>query len=193
MIAIQDKLISEDVFKVHFVCDLNACQGACCWEGDFGAPVAEDELDILDEIWPQLKNYIPAESMDLLEKNGPFTYKVEINSHVTNLRKDGACVFMSQDEQGIAHCGIENAYRDGIVNFQKPISCHLYPIRVLEKPDHGFTAINYDKWKICNPACKNGKNLGVPLYKFLKTSIERKFGEAFYKEMELVAGELNLE
>ncbi|MEP7195095.1 MAG: DUF3109 family protein [Saprospiraceae bacterium] len=193
MIAIEDKLISEDVFSKQFACELSACKGACCWEGDYGAPLKDNELKEIDQIITVLKDYLPVDSYEILLKEGPYSYNKEIGSHVTSLKKDGACVFMLKDELGIAHCGIEKSYRDGRHDFRKPISCHLYPIRVIEKEELGFTAINYDKWSICSPACKNGKKNGISVFRFVKDALIRKFGEEFYNEMEAVAKQLELE
>lgn len=190
MIAIQDKLIGEEVFEVEFVCNLNACKGACCWEGDIGAPVLDSERKELDKIKEKVKSYIPEESVKILEKSKGYEWNEETNTYVTSLRKDGACVYMNSDEKGIAYCGIEAAYNDKKIKFKKPVSCHLYPIRIKENKDQGFTAINYDKWNICNPACKNGKSLGVPLFQFVKDGLIRRFGKEFYQEMVLVYEEM---
>ncbi len=190
MIAIDDKLISEDVFSSYFACELETCKGACCWEGDFGAPLKEEELNKLDDVIPHLNQYLPEASYLYIKENGAYLYNDELGVYVTNLMPDGACVFMTRDKEGIAHCGIEQAFKDGRHEFQKPISCHLYPIRILERPEQGFTAINYDRWKICNPACKNGKKNKIPLYQFLKDALVRRFGNNFYQEMESVAFEL---
>ncbi len=186
MYAIQNKLVSDELFEVEFVCNLNTCKGACCWEGDYGAPVLDAEKKELDKITKIVQTYIPLESVKILEKKGGYEYNEDTNNYVTSLRKDGACVYMNSDENGIAYCGIEAAYNDGKIKFKKPVSCHLYPIRVKENKEQGFTAINYDKWKICNPACKNGKSLGVPVFKFVKDGLVRRFGIEFYEEMEEV-------
>lgn len=187
MIAIQDKLISEDVLKSHFACELAACKGACCWEGDFGAPLKEEELDILDGITERLEPYIERPYQDLIRESKGYEWNEETQCHVTRLREDAACVYMTTDSDGVAQCGIEKAWKDGAISFQKPISCHLYPIRVSEKPEHGFTALNYDRWSICNPACKAGKQQGMRLFRFLKEALIRRFGAAFYDELEAVA------
>ncbi|NOT37481.1 MAG: DUF3109 family protein [Saprospiraceae bacterium] len=183
MYAIQDKLVSEDIFTHEFVCNLDACKGACCWEGDIGAPVLDSELKELDKVNKIISTYLPLESVKIIEKNGGYEKNKVTESYVTSLRKDGACVYMNQDEKGIAYCGIEKAYNEGKTKFKKPVSCHLYPIRILENKTQGFTAVNYDRWKICNPACKNGKKLGVPVFQFVKDGLIRRFGREFFREL----------
>ncbi len=185
MIAVKDKLISEDLLEKHFVCNLQACKGACCWEGEVGAPLRNEELKILDRIWKKLSAYISKSSYQKIERDGPYVYDKNYG-YVTNLMPDGACVFMTRDKEGIAQCGIELAYKDGIQRFPKPISCHLYPIRIIENPNQGFTALNYDRWNICNPACKKGKELGIPVFQFVKDALIRRFGKRFYNELERI-------
>ncbi len=183
MIAIGDVLVSDDVISSYFACELNACKGACCIEGDYGAPLTIDEVEILNDLLPILEPYLSQDSLELIKEKGAVLYHEETEGHVTNLMPNGACVFMGRDEMGIAYCGIEKAYMDGKTNFRKPISCHLYPIRVNENPHLGFTAVNYHRWDICTAACGKGKKEKILLYKFLKEPIIRKFGESFYEEL----------
>jgi hypothetical protein len=180
MIVIDDKIVSDDVLEEHFVCDLNACKGACCVEGDTGAPLEEKELDILTDIYEQVKPYLTPEGIAVLEKE-KYMWEEEDQSYKTPLIKNGPCAYINYDN-GIAVCGIEKAFYDGKIKFKKPISCHLYPIRISKKKD--FDAVNYERWSICKAACKNGNKLKVPVYRFLKEPIIRKYGEEFYNVLE---------
>lgn len=187
MILIDDVLISDDVIEKPFVCDLEKCKGACCIEGDSGAPVEDEERAILEAVYPKIKKYLLPEGIKAIEEQGTWVDEPddEYTAYATPLINGGACAYVNFDENNIAYCAIEKAYNDGIVDFKKPISCHLYPIRL--KKMETVTAMNYDKWDICNPACKLGKKLKVPLYQFLKEPIIRKFGEEFYEVLEQVA------
>ncbi len=176
MIAIDDKLVSDDLLDENFVCDLAACKGACCVEGDTGAPLEESELPILDSIYETVKPYLTAEGIAVLE-NEKYMWEEEDQKHKTPLIKNGPCASVNYD-RGVAVCGIEKAFLDGKVDFQKPVSCHLYPVRITKKRD--FEAVNYERWNICKAACKNGNKLKVPVYRFVKTALIRKYGEDFY-------------
>ncbi|MBS1612462.1 MAG: DUF3109 family protein [Bacteroidetes bacterium] len=183
MIVIDDKIISDDVVEKQFVCDLNACKGACCVEGEFGAPLEKDELPILDAIYEKVKPYLSEEGIQEIEKQGKWVYIKENDEYCTPLmKKDSGCAWLVRETNGLVTCGIEKAYRDGIIDWKKPISCHLYPIRISKK--NGFDAVNYERWDICKAACKNGKALKVPVYKFLKGPLIRKYGEDFYDALE---------
>lgn len=186
MIQIDEKLISEDIFSEEFVCNLSKCKGACCVEGDVGAPLDREETAILEKIFDQVKPYLRPEGVKALEEQGTWTVDPLDNDFVTPMVNGEECAYVIFDEKGITKCGIEKAYEDGAVDWQKPISCHLYPIRV--KQYSGFTALNYDRWPICSDACTLGKELQVPVYKFLKTPLIRKYGEEFYETL-LAAGE----
>ncbi|WDT68193.1 DUF3109 family protein [Cloacibacterium sp. TD35] len=180
MIQIDDKLISEDIFSEEFVCNLSKCKGICCVEGDAGAPLDKNETEILERIYPKIKSYLRPEGIAAIEEQG--THVTDIDGDlVTPLVNGGECAYVIFDEKGIIKCGIEKAYEDGIVDWQKPISCHLYPIRVTEY--RTFTALNYHEWDVCSDACTLGKELHVPVYKFLKTPLIRKYGEDFYKTL----------
>ena len=184
MIAIDDVLISDDVVKAKFVCDLDACHGACCWEGDWGAPLLESEPAIIESVWDKVSPLLSEESRKVVAKKG-FGTRDEDEHQIlaTPLVKNGACAYLIWDGKGIGKCAFELAYAEGKIDWPKPISCHLYPIRVTYLKN-GTEAWNYNRWKICAPACKNGKKLSVPLYKFLKTAIVRAKGEAFYEMLE---------
>lgn len=183
IVEIDDKLISTEIFERKFVCDLNACKGACCVEGDNGAPLTMDEVDILEEIYDAVKPFMREEGIAAVEKTGVF-YMDEWNEPATALVDNQECAFVYFDEKGITKCAIEQAHLAGKVDWKKPISCHLYPIRVSKLTNN--VALNYDEWNICKPACACGEQLNVPVYKFLKEPIIRAFGEEFYDDMEKV-------
>ncbi len=178
MIQIDDKLISEDIFSEEFVCNLSKCKGACCVEGDVGAPLVKEETKILEEIFDKVKPYLRPEGVKALEEQGTWTVDSMDGDFVTPMVNGRECAYVIFDDKGITKCGIEKAYEDGAVDWQKPISCHLYPIRVQEYST--FTALNYHEWHICSDACTLGKELQVPVYQFLKTPLIRKYGEKFY-------------
>ena len=187
MIVIQEILVSEELVEEQFVCNLNACKGACCWEGDFGAPLEKEELHILKKIYPAVRPYLTEEGVKAIEENGPYASYKGMKQKGTTLIDNGACAFMTRDVLGIAQCGIEMAHRDGKTDFKKPISCHLYPIRVTQNKAVGFEALNYDRWEICSAACTLGEKEKVPVYQFLKAPLIRKYGEAFYEELDAAA------
>lgn len=185
---IQDILVSDELLTEQFVCRLEACKGACCWEGDWGAPLEAEERATLDRIWPLVAPYLPEASRRQLEEEGRYTFYPEPGEYGTPLRPNGACVYMTTDEEGVAHCGIEQAYRAGAVDFRKPISCHLYPVRVKQNRALGFEALNYDRWDICSAACSHGRSLQMPLYRFVREALIRKYGQDFYDELAAAAG-----
>jgi hypothetical protein len=180
MLKVGEVLVSDDVRDKEFVCNLEKCKGACCVEGDFGAPLEESELKILEEIYPIVKPYLSKEGIAAIEKQG--THTVDDDGDLCTPVIDGReCVYAIYDKKGILKCGIEQAYLDGKTDWKKPISCHLYPIRVTKKKD--FEALNYHKWHICSPACALGKELQVPVYKFLKDPLIRKYGAPWYQQL----------
>jgi hypothetical protein len=183
IIEIGKILVSSDLLEKHFVCDLNACKGACCVEGDDGAPINQEEIDLLEEHIDAIKPYMTQKGIDVVDEQGVF-YMDRFNEPVTSLVDNKDCAFVTLDEKGITKCGIEQAYREGEIPFNKPISCHLYPIRVSKFSS--FDSLNYDRWSICNPACSLGEQLKVPVYKFLKEPITRAYGEEFFAELEKV-------
>lgn len=187
MIQIDDKLISEEIFSEDFVCNLTKCKGACCVEGDVGAPLDKNELEILDQIFDKIKPYLTEDGIKALEEQGTWTTDPSDGMYVTPMVEDRECAYVTFDEKGITKCGIEKAYEDGAVDWQKPISCHLYPIRVTEYSS--FTALNYHEWSVCDDACTLGRELHVPVYKFLKTPLIRKYGEEFYAVLSDAADE----
>ena len=184
MIIIDDKYISDEVVEEQFVCNLGACKGACCVAGDCGAPLDKDEVKTLKKIYPKIKSYLRPEGIAEIEVTGTNTIDDEYG-YVTPIVNNGICAYASIDEHGVVGCGIEKAYKDGVIDYKKPISCHLYPIRITKYDS--FEAVNYDRWDICKPACKNGKSLKVPVYRFLREAIIRKYGEDFYKVLDKIA------
>lgn len=186
MIAIQDTIVSEDLLEKQFVCDLTKCKGACCIEGDAGAPLSQKEALKLEEIYEEVKPYLREEGVAAIEEQGTAIKDPSDNEMVTPLVNDAECAYVIFDEKGITKCGIEKAWEEGAVDFRKPVSCHLYPVRITEYPS--YDAVNYHNWQICSPACDLGKELQVPVYKFLKDSLVRKYGEDWYRELEEVAG-----
>lgn len=188
MIAIDGVLLSDDIVSAQFVCDLEKCKGGCCVDGDCGAPITAEEAQIIAEIYPKVKPYLPAEYIAEIEKQGTHVIDDE-HGLVTPTVNGGICVYAFTDQLGVVKCGIEQAHRDGIVDFKKPISCHLFPIRITETPE--YELVNYEPRKtLCRPACKLGKKLQVPVYQFLKEPIIRKYGTSFFEGLEAVAKEL---
>ena len=181
MILVGQAVISDDVKENFFVCDLEKCKGACCVEGDAGAPLADEETAILDDIYPQIKNYLTEEGIEAIEREGTWVHDWDGEKVTPTIGNNGACAYALTDERGILKCGIEQAYLEGKIGFKKPISCHLYPIRITKYDD--FDALNYDRWDICSAACVLGSQLGVPVYKFLKEPLIRKYGEDWYAEL----------
>jgi len=193
MLIIQDKIISDDIINEQFVCNLNACKGACCWEGDYGAPLEEEEIEILDKIYHKIKPFLTEKGNKAIAENGISVYYQKAKEVGTSLQPDGACAFMTKNELGMAKCGIEEAYLAGEIDWKKPISCHLYPIRVKKDERVLFEALNYDRWDICSAACDLGKKEKVAVYQFLKEPIIRKYGEDFYDELDAAAQYLKKE
>lgn len=181
MIQIDDLLISEELFKAYFVCDLAACKGACCVEGDAGAPLNIDEIEILEGEIEKIKPHLTSKGSSVIEESGVFVLDQD-GEYVTPLIHGKECAFTTFDEHGIAKCGIEDAYRAGDTTFKKPISCHLYPIRIHKGKYH--EALNYHRWPICRPACECGSKLQVKVFRFLKEAIIRKYGEGFFRQLE---------
>jgi len=181
MLQIENKLISEELLDKHFVCDLSACKGACCIEGESGAPLEEEELSILDDIFEDVKPFLRVEGAQAIIEQGKYIQDND-GDWVTPLRDGKECAYTVFDENGVAGCGIEKAHFAGASEFRKPISCHLYPIRTKQLSE--YEALNYHEWPICKPACECGAKLKMPIYKFCKDSIIRKYGEGFYKQLE---------
>lgn len=184
MFQLGKTIISEDVIKKDFLCNLSACKGACCIDGDAGAPLEEEETKIMEAIYPKVKPFLRQEGIDAIEAQGTFI-TTEDGDLETPLINGADCAYVIFDEKNIALCAIEEAYNQGEVDWKKPVSCHLYPVRVQDYSE--FSAVNYHKWQICDDACELGEELGVPIYKFVKEALVRKFGEDWYAELEKVA------
>lgn len=186
MIQIGDTIVSEELIKQHFVCNLSACKGACCIEGDRGAPLREEEIARIEENLEAILPFLPDEQKTLIEGSG-FYEKDTDGELVTRCMPDNSCVFVVR-EGGILSCGMEKAFREEASDFQKPVSCHLYPVRV--KTYKEFTAVNYHPWDICSAACANGKALKVPLYKFVESALVRRFGQEWLEALDATARHL---
>lgn len=186
MLIVDDKLISGEIMAEEFVCNLSACRGACCHEGDSGAPLELDELPVLEDIYPSVRPYLSERGRRAIEDKGLYEFVEETGAFAAPCLGDGdgACVYMMRTPEGYAACGIEVAYRAGKTDFKKPISCELYPIRVERDDTHDFEALNYNRWAICSAACSLGAKLKVPVFRFVREAIVRKWGEAFYAQLE---------
>ena len=183
MFQLGKTIVSEEIIENDFMCNLNACKGICCVDGEAGAPLDEDELQILMDIYPKIKPFLTKKGIEALEEHGLFvTHDGEFE---TTLIDGKDCAYISYDDKGIAFCGIEEAYNQGEITWKKPVSCHLYPIRVQDYSE--FAAVNYHQWQVCDDACTLGKELQIPIYKFVKEALIRKFGEDWYAELEKVA------
>ncbi len=180
MIQIDDKIISTDIFAKRFVCNLSACKGDCCIEGESGAPLEDDEIQVMEDIYSIVKPYLTEKAIEEIEKQGKWVVDSD-GDKVTPIINGRECVYTYYDKDGICKCAIDKAHQEGLIDFKKPISCHLYPIRITKYPD--FEGLNYHNWAICHAARELGGQLGVPVYQFLKEPIIRKYGEAFYNEM----------
>lgn len=184
MIVIDNVLVSDEIVEEQFVCDLIKCKGGCCVDGDAGAPLAEDELKRIEEVLDAVKPYLDERSLAEIEKQGRYVYNKEFG-WVTPAIDGGICVYATRDAQGIVKCGIEKAYRDGKTVWKKPISCHLFPIRIKQSADGMHEYVNYEpREDLCKAACKLGKKLKVPVYQFLKEPLIRRYGQEFYNTLE---------
>ena len=190
MIQIDDKIISTDILTEEFCCDLDKCKGECCVEGDSGAPLDIDEVDQLEMEYQNYKPYMTPEGIEEVERQGFMVVDVD-GDYTTPLVDEAECAY-SFKENGITFCAIERAYREGKCSFLKPLSCHLYPIRV-KRFRNGSYGLNYHRWSVCSSARECGKKLGIPVYKGLKEPIIRAFGEEFYHQMEEAEKMLNNE
>lgn len=184
MIQIGDAIVSMDVFEKHFLCNLNACKGACCVEGESGAPLTDEEAELIEHFFSAFKQYMSKECIDIVENTG-FSVIDSDGDLVTPLINNRECVYTFTDDQGIVKCAIEKAYLEGKISFQKPVSCHLFPIRISEYDS--FSAVNYQQLDICKAARVCGAKNKLPLYVFLKDALIRKFDAEWYAELEVAA------
>ena len=187
MFQIGKTIVSEEIIENDFVCNLSACKGACCIDGEAGAPLEDDETKILDQIYTKVKPFLRKESINSIEKQGTYVKGFD-GEWETPLVNNSECAYVIFDKKGTALCAIEEAYNQGAIDWKKPVSCHLYPVRVKKYAE--FSAVNYHKWHICDDACSLGKELQVPIYKFVKQALVRKFGENWYAELEEVAKQM---
>ena len=188
MIEIDDKIVSADLLRECFACDLSQCKGICCVEGNAGAPLEIEEGDILEQEYPNYKPYMTAAGIEAVERQG-FLVVDEDGDYTTPLVDDAECAYAYQ-ENGVTLCAIEKAWTEGKTPFRKPISCHLYPIR-LTRFSNGTIGLNYHRWSVCAPARACGRKLGVPVYLMLREPIIRRFGEDFYEALEAAEKYLN--
>lgn len=185
VIAVDNVLISDEVVEAKFVCDLSKCKGGCCEDGDAGAPLEKEEKKMLDQYFDVIKPYISKEGLLEIKRQGKYLYDREFG-WVTPTIEGKICAYGYRDDNGIIKCGIEQAYNDGKLPWKKPISCHLYPIKISKSKE--YTMLNYEPREVlCAPACRLGKKLKVPVYQFLKEPLIRKFGEDFYNALHQVA------
>lgn len=189
MIEIGKTVVSLDIFEKKFCCDITKCKGACCVEGDSGAPITEEEAKLIEALYPEFREYLSAGNQEEIARQGFFVIDGD-GDLVTPIIGKNECVFTFTDDQGITLCAIEKAYFEKSIKFRKPVSCHLFPIRITEYKR--FDAINYQQLDICKPARICGKTSNMPLWKYLKEPLIRKYGEDWYKELELVADNLPL-
>lgn len=186
MIQIDDAIVALDIIEENFLCDLSACMGECCVEGESGAPLENEEVEIIEKILPAIWDDLSPKAQQVINAQG-VAYKDRDGDMVTSIVNGKDCVFTYYDEKGICKCAIEKAHKEGKTDFHKPISCHLYPIR-LEKYRE-FTAVNYHRWRICKAAVLLGNKEGLRIYQFLQEPLIRKFGDAWYNELCIVADE----
>jgi len=184
MFKIGKTIVSEEIIEKNFLCNLSACKGQCCIDGDAGAPLDSKEIEILEDIYPKVKPFLRQKGIDAIEAQGTFI-TTDFGDYETPLIDGADCAYVIFDKKGTALCAIEEAYNQGEIDWKKPVSCHLYPIRIKDFTE--FSAVNYDRWEICDDACALGKELQVPIYKFVKEALIRKFGEDWYMELEKVA------
>lgn len=191
MIAIDNILVSDKVVEEQFVCDLSKCKGACCVDGDAGAPLDKVELEKINEVFDKVLPYLNEESKKEIERQGRYVYDKEYG-WVTPTINSKVCVYGIKDASGVVKCGIEQAYLDGKVQWKKPISCHLFPVITKQSKRSENIYVNYEpREDNCKAACSLGKKLKVPVYVFLKESLVRKFGQKFYDALDATAKHLN--
>ena len=180
MIVIDKTILSDDIVENHFVCNLNSCKGGCCVEGDLGAPLEEEEMAVIDRIYDKIEPFLTEAGRQAIRQQGRYVLD-EDKEYSTPTINGKECAYANYDERGILRCSFEQAYQEGLSDFRKPISCHLYPIRITRYDS--YDALNYDRWEICLPACELGKKLKIPLYKFCRDALVRKYGKVWYDKL----------
>jgi hypothetical protein len=187
LIAIDNILISDEVLSEQFVCDLNKCKGGCCEDGDSGAPLTNEELEFLRDVVDEVKPYLTPEGIKVLEKEGLYRYDQEFG-WVTPTIGGKMCAYGFRDKYGIIKCGIEQAYLEKKISWKKPLSCHLFPVKITRSKRQNQEYVNYEpREDLCKAACTLGKQLKVPVYIFLKDALIRKYGPDFYSSLEATA------
>ena len=184
MLEIGETLVSLELLNEQFCCDIAHCHGICCEEGDSGAPLLDEEVDVIEKLLPQILDSLSPAACEVIGKQGVSYVDVE-GDRVTSIVDGRECVFACKDEQGTWQCAIEKAWEQGKTSFQKPISCHLYPVRLHQH--RRFLAVEYHQWDVCRQACRLGRELKLPLYRFLKGPLIRRFGQAWYDELDEAA------
>jgi len=189
VIIIDNKQVSDDVVGAQFVCDLSKCKGGCCEDGDAGAPLDKDELPMILGMYEKVKPYLTKDAINEIEHKGKYVYNTEFGWVTPTLESDNEiCVYAIRERNGMIKCAFEQAYCDGVIEWKKPISCHLYPITVKKGKYGDYERVNYEpREKLCSPACALGKKLKVPTYEFLKEPLIRKYGQEFYDTLEKIA------
>lgn len=188
MLQIADTIVSLDLIEEYFLCDFSACKGRCCIEGESGAPVEPDEIEELEKVLPLIWDDLSPAARKVIDRQG-VVYLDEDGEYVTSIVEGEDCVFTYYDEDGYCRCAIEKAFHEGKSSFYKPVSCHLYPVRVANYK--GFRAVNYHRWSVCESARRLGKREGLAVYQFLKAPLIRKFGQDWYDDLCRIADELN--
>ena len=184
MFQIEDTLISEEIISEEFVCNISKCKGQCCVSGSAGAPLEKEEIKILEKLYNKISPFLSKKGRMAIKEQGNYVIGFDGDLE-TPLIENKECAYTVFDKGGVAQCGIEKAYKNGAIKWNKPISCHLYPIRVDKYPT--FTAVNYHEWSVCDSACSLGAELKVPVYKFVKNALVRKFGKKWFKKLSLFA------
>ncbi|MGB0259843.1 MAG: DUF3109 family protein [Flavobacteriaceae bacterium] len=184
MFQLDNTLVSEELLEAHFCCDLQACKGACCVAGEAGAPLDKEEVSLLEELYPKISPFLNDKGRKAIAKQGTSVVAAD-GSLETPLVDGKECAYTTFDSRGVAHCGIEQAHKVGAIDWQKPISCHLYPVRVQHYS--AFTAVNYHRWQICHAACDLGAKNKLPIYQFVKEALVRKFGQPWFEALEQTA------
>lgn len=192
MFQIGKTLVSEELIQEEFTCNLSACKGECCVSGDAGAPLSKEEAKKLEAIYEKVKPFMREEGIEAIQQQGKFVRsEFDEGELETTLVNGKECAYVRFSENGTALCSIESAYRAGKIDWKKPISCELYPVRVQKYSS--FEAVNYDRWSICSDACSLGKELQQPIYKFTKAALVKKFGKKWYEELCLIAANYTTE